>query len=661
MKKLLTIFSILFSLTVGATNYYVASAGSDAAAGTIGVPWQTLAKVSAHTFAAGDSMFFNRGDVFYGMLTISHSGAVGNPVWYGAYGTGVSPVISGFTNVSAWTNLGSNIWESTSTVSALPYCYLATVNGVNTGMGRFPNTGFLTYQTFVTNTTITSSSLNSSVTNWTGAEVVIKKQRWVLDRNPITAHSSTTLTYTPASTYYGQANWGFFIQNDLRTLDTLNEWYYNPSTHKIDIYETSTPPTVRVTSVDTLVYTTNKNYITFDHINFQGANANVFYIENSHDFTIQYCSFNFNYNGIYGENYGASTNFKVINDTINNSNNDAIYANKTFSNIAITGNLIKNTATIAGMSGSSDNMATGMFLNNLPNGLVQYNEIDTTGYDGIDFANGDSLQVLNNFINYFCFVKDDGGGIYTLAAATHKIISGNIILNGIGNGNGINNPGTSQAHGVYLDQNGLTSGVQVLNNSIAQLTSPALAGYSGIFVHDAINITVTGNTVYNYGVAQIYIKNDISGEAITGFTSKNNIFFSKDSIQYCLFTRTLHNDISSYGTMDSNYYVRPIADSLVFNTEPLATTDFYYTLAGWQTLTSYDAHSHKSPKTITTTSDLLFEYNPTQSPLIIFLPYNYIDAKGINYNGEITLAPYTSAVLIKNGAIANNIIYALFK
>ena len=48
-----------------------------------------------------------------------------------------------------------------------------------------------------------------------------------------------------------------------------------------------------------------------------------------------------------------------------------------------------------------------------------------------------------------------------------------------------------------------------------------------------------------------------------------------------------------------------------------------------------------------------FEYNETGSNKTVSLPYNYLDVTGVTYNGTITLAPYSSAVLIRNGAITN--------
>src|SRR5205823_2520641 len=96
----------------------------------------------------GDNVLFNRGDVFYGRIIINKSGASGSPITIGAYGTGANPVITGFTTVSSWTSLGSNIWESSNTVSTLSTANIVVINGVNTAMGRYPNSGYLPYQSF---------------------------------------------------------------------------------------------------------------------------------------------------------------------------------------------------------------------------------------------------------------------------------------------------------------------------------------------------------------------------------------------------------------------------------------------------------------------------------------------------------------------------------
>jgi hypothetical protein len=119
-RFLLTSTVVLFAYTANAANYYVSStSGSDANPGTISAPWRTLTKVNSFTPKAGDQILFKRGDSWTGTITVKASGTSVAPITYGAWGEGANPVISGFTAVTAWTNKGGNIWESTNAVSTL--------------------------------------------------------------------------------------------------------------------------------------------------------------------------------------------------------------------------------------------------------------------------------------------------------------------------------------------------------------------------------------------------------------------------------------------------------------------------------------------------------------------------------------------------------------
>ena len=164
---------LLFCIPSKATNYYFAANGSDYNSGTsASSPWQTINKLNSisGSLRPGDNVYFNRGDLFYGSIQVNSSGSSGSPITFGAYGSGSNPVISGFTSVNSWTNLGGNIWESSNSVSTLPTCNMVTINGVNTAMGRYPNTGYLYYQSHSGQNSITSSDLSGS-TNWAGAEL----------------------------------------------------------------------------------------------------------------------------------------------------------------------------------------------------------------------------------------------------------------------------------------------------------------------------------------------------------------------------------------------------------------------------------------------------------------------------------------------------------
>ena len=363
MKSLLLSAFTILCFTANATNYYFSTSGNDANNGTsTSTPWKTLSKFNS-VFASkspGDNFLFNRGEVFYGKIIISRSGSSGLPMTIGAYGTGAAPVISGFTTVSGWTSLGGNIWESTGTVSSLPYTNMVVVNGVNTAMGRYPNSGFLTYQSHVGNSSITSSGL-SGTPNWTGAELAFFLTTYIIARDPITSQSGGTLNYTRAATDGAlQADGkGFLIQNDARTLDTQNEWYYNPSTKKLLIYNTSSPTNVQLTTIDTMAYINGFNYITFDNISFQGSNSVSVLLRHATNITIQNCDFNFSgRDAIFGPYAGNSTALKVENCIFNQINNNAIFVTPDFDHPIIRLNTIKNVGVLPGMG--SNGMAPTM-------------------------------------------------------------------------------------------------------------------------------------------------------------------------------------------------------------------------------------------------------------------------------------------------------------
>jgi hypothetical protein len=81
----------------GCITYYVSSAtGSDSNDGcSTTTPWQSLAKVNATTFAAGNQLLFAKGGSWSGELQLLGSGASGNPIVVSSYGSGAAPIIAG--------------------------------------------------------------------------------------------------------------------------------------------------------------------------------------------------------------------------------------------------------------------------------------------------------------------------------------------------------------------------------------------------------------------------------------------------------------------------------------------------------------------------------------------------------------------------------------
>jgi len=190
------------------------------------------------------------------------------------------------------------------------------------------------------------------------------------------------------------------------------------------------------------------------------------------------------------------------------------------------------------------------------------------------------------------------------------------------------------------------NGITVQDNSVSNCDV-------GLFLHGVTNLTATGNTLFDNTYAQLQMVEE-SGELFSNLSITNNTLIGKDVSDDVLavFLQTATMDASV--TMNNNYYTRPINENLTIAVEIRTPSYSYnhYDLAGWQSLFSKDLNTVKSPKTITDVNDLRFEYNTTTSNKIIALDAKYIDVKGATYNGTITLAPYSSAVLIKDG-VAN--------
>lgn len=650
MKKNLTLLFLIliFGLAANATTYYVSNSGSDNNSGTsTSAPWKTLAKVSSFTgFVAGDAILFNRGEVFYGMLKINNSGSSGKPITYGAYGSGADPIITGFTTVSTWTNLGSNIWESSTAISNLPYTNLVVVNNVNTPMGRIPNTGLYSYQSFTrgTNNTITSSNLTGS-TNWTGAELAMYNTTFTIVRNRIISESGGTLTYTPLSTDLGIefANQGFIIQNDPRTLDVKNEWYYNPSTKKIRVYSSVTPTGIQVSTLDSLIYINGKSYITIDNISLTGANRASIHLAGSSHITVQNCDINFSgRDGIFSTSATASFN-TVQNCTINNCNNDGInfYYTAT-TNSTIRGNTISNCGLQMGMgSNGASGLGGGTYAGIIclgSNSLIELNNINGIGNQAL-WIFGANSAIQKNFINQAASIlHDNGGGIYSWngggGTMTNVKILNNIILN------------CKLDAGIFTDEN--CNNIEIGGNTVYN------CAVSGIYTHNSWNINVHNNTTYN-NPQGLYVFDSKTSITNSGNRTYNNILFAKTSTQPCMWLDPVERVVAAM-TFDSNYYARPIVQTGIIKTfirtPTFSATD--RTLSDWQSYSGKDSHAHTTPKTVTDTNNLRFEYNATNVNKTISLDANYIDVKNVSYNGTITLAPYTSAVLIKNGAITGN-------
>ena len=122
----------LVGSTARATNYYVATGGSDANNGTsTTTPWATISKVNSQTLAPGDTVKFSCGNSFSGTLTLSQSGTSAAPVTIDSYGCDSASGI-GFPVIQAGSGSG---------ISATDVQYITVQNLVVAGLGVWSTTG----------------------------------------------------------------------------------------------------------------------------------------------------------------------------------------------------------------------------------------------------------------------------------------------------------------------------------------------------------------------------------------------------------------------------------------------------------------------------------------------------------------------------------------
>ncbi|MXV15797.1 right-handed parallel beta-helix repeat-containing protein [Hufsiella ginkgonis] len=579
------------------TYYFSASSGSDNYTQVQSrnplTPWSSINRLNAFfsRLAPGDSVLFKRGDTFTGTLSVTRSGAAFAPIYFGAYGKGEKPVINGLEELKTWKRAGNGIYEAfcTSSKGGL------IINGFHQVMGRFPNQGYLSPESHTGNISITDKQLTGS-TCWVGGELVIRKNRWTIDRSTITNHLKNTLSYAAGNAAVPMNNYGYFIQNHIKTLDREGEWFYDKDQQRMFVFFGVKKPSSFIVSVsvsDNLVEINGQQFITFQDLKFVGAGKSGIAIKGSGNITIRDCGISLS--GTEAVLASSSTWLTIEGTHIDHSLSGGIHLDAGCSYAAIAGNKISNTGLIAGAGRSG----TGTYEGITSFGdftRIERNIIDSTGYNGIYFG-GNSSIVKNNVVNFFCLTKDDGAGIYVgdWSKTTNKKVVGNIILNGIGNGDGTNSPFSLHAEGIYVDDN--TTGVTVAGNTVSGCAN------NGIKIHNAAEISVFDNTVFDNGV-QLRLEQDhylSTSSLIRNTTIRNNIFFSKNNIQPLAKFSTYQDDIAQFGRSDSNFFYQPVNElagimsSINKNGKEI---NQLFDLQGWQSVYGTDHFSSEAPHNV---------------------------------------------------------------
>jgi len=673
MKKFLTVLFILSAAVVSAApkNYYMSSStGNNGNTGQAPAQaWATLDKLNSmmNNIVAGDSILFKKGDAFYGTIIMTRNGTTQLPIIIASYGTGAKPIISGLVSLTGWTNVSGSLWECTPAKTLKKNCNILTINGIPQHVGRTP---WMTYQA-ATPTTITSSSLTGTP-NYTGAEVVIRKNTFVAEKLSVTAQSGSVLTTANntqpinngqnAGSQNGKNGNGFFLQRYAGSLDAQGEWYFNSSTNKMRIYSTVNPSTlvIKASYVDTVIKLGGMSSIRVLGLSVEGSGLYGIESYGATDIQVKNCDFNNNTKAVYIWN---SNDALVDGNTFDNSFNGAILvSNNQAKRISVTNNYIHNTGQLIGMGVFNNEFSLrGIVARTSADGAQNFvnitgNTVIMTGNGAIQFQ-GSNVQVFRNVTDSFCNVLDDNGGIYTFVANqnlattryTNRQIKNNFISNAIGAPLG-SSGGSIDVVGLYLDDQ--SGDIICESNTISNI--PGMA----IQLNNPIRDTVINNTVFNSEIA-INVNQKQYGP-LTGNVIKRNSFYPYTSSQFVArYTNSGLNNtgqsigqaLNSFAYMDSNYVRMKLAAGFDWYYAPTQGGAYTFppdmTISTWRTNSGHDMRSMEAVPAKAVT---LYSNPSSRLTTASFTSFSKHDPAMTVYNNSVVIPIWSSILLLDNGA-----------
>lgn len=556
---------VLLSLSAQSINYYISNSGNDANNGTSpSSAWRTIDKVNQMmgSFLPGDSILFQRGGRFRGEIDFTASGNTAQQIYIGAYGAGNLPVIEGSEILSGWTFYSGNIWKAGCAACSGDIANLLLNKNIQP-WGRFPNKGYLPISGASGKTEIYDNSQNYTNGYWNGGEAVVRTNHWVLDRLQIQSSGGNTLTFSDSASYDFTAGFGYFIQKHYNTLDTTGEWYFDRTNKIVYFYYpgfNASADTVEISFYDYGIKMLDVNYVTVENISFANQMRSGDTLQNCRN--IIFRNNKVLYGGINGISAVNCDTMTLENNIIENSNNDGILLRDS-RNIAVVDNTIKKSGAIAGrgLGGTDGGNYIGIEINGWgnENTLLQYNNIDSSGYIGACIFFGNNARVLNNYVTNTAFVKDDAGGIYTglQPSSCGNQIIGNIVMYSIGAPDGTPHDTYPLTSGIYLDD---------CSDSVIVKDNTAAFSDLGIFVHNSKNCVIKDNTFFNNRQAQLYMKRDnplLPACPISNSLIKHNIYFSMNQWERCVDLESLNYDVNSFGIFDSNHVCNPFTSLVV--------------------------------------------------------------------------------------------------
>lgn len=630
--------------------YYVSPAGNDNNAGTSpAASWQTLEKINSRIFQPGDVILFQRGGEWYGQINVRSSG-----VTYSAYDSGDKPVIHGWKTLSGWTNEGGGLYSTTNS-ELLETVNILTINGEVRNKGRFPKNEWHPITSVHGNNSINSNELSGSP-DYTGANIAINKNSWIIDVGEITNHSGRSINYRGTSAYLPSQHYGFFIFNHIGCLTEFGDWMYESTNKKLTMYFGSENPnnhSIKVSSVEDVIMVNGRRNIIIDGLSIQGSNRTGIRFSGSGavDNVIKNCDIlKSGFDGVYLDKTGGFPDGLTIDNCLfEDTKNQGIDAHES-RNITVTNNVLRRTFLDPAGGGNGDFSGVAISLGatgyRSGNYTVTGNKIYDSGYNGIRFS-GSNVLIEKNVVSRYNLTKIDGGGIYCYGKGNSSI-PGDIYENRIIRRNIVSNknyvkpiltqhPG-EVGFGIYIDDK---SRNVICENNILYENSV------GLYIHNARDIKIRHNLIYKSRSAGVAFDDDRIATSpdgdIVNIDFQYNIIYSLGDSRIF----RIHNQFGhqiNLGIIDNNYFIKPTGTVYIEKHQNWSDYELL-TLDEWKRTYKYDLNTKRSP----TTSDVsaIFYNSQLANNLNFNIGSERIDIDGNIINEKIiSLEPFESVLVL---------------
>ena len=627
--KYLTIFlGIIFLIhPVKATDYYMSNAGNDGHAGTSeDQAWGTLARLNKALFSLrpGDRVLFERGSRFRGTLQIQNiMGDESNPITFTAYGSGEDPVIDGSREVTGWIRDG-NTWKSQCQDCPLDI-YTLYINDESQPLGRYPNDTNLKSSGGNGKNAIHDADLAFEDNFWKGAQAVISTQTWVCDAVRVLSQTGPTITLAEGTSYDISGEKDYFFQNHYHALDREGEWAFHASDKEIYVYSEKdiSSSLVSIGSSNECINIRNGRHILIENLSLRRSRLSGLKVEYSR-------SIHFRHNTLDNHARMAvhidhSDHVMVDSNTITNTLNVGIGCWDS-NHCRFTNNRVENTATIAGRGQNGTAQYSGIIVSRGADNVIEYNDVVETGYNAITFYSQSNILIKHNFVDGYCRVITDGGGIYTWHSKSpgNRII-GNIVLN------------SSDDLGIYIDDE--SENIEISGNTVA-------FNGAGIYIHNSRYIKVLDNLCFNNHGSQLLMARH--GNTLLDHIEfrKNHVFTMGKRKQYSMRARFVNGENFVF---ENNIFADPFKQRLI-NSESSVWNSKVYTIPEWQSLGYLTDRAirktFEESGLADTTGYVKFFINPSKSVKTVDLKGTYRDLDEQVYVGSVKLEPYASIVLV---------------